>query len=54
MLQDAVVQAAPETRMVFEHAGGWHYYRDVVAVIQNNHHRGEPVKRCAGSWVTRA
>ena len=48
VLLDNVVHAAPETRMVFEHAGGWHYYRDVVAVIQNNRRASEPAKRFAG------
>ncbi|HEU5315015.1 MAG TPA: amidohydrolase family protein [Chloroflexota bacterium] len=48
VLLDNVIRAAPETRMVFEHAGGWHYYRDVVAVIQNNRHGKEPAKRFAG------
>ena len=30
----------PGLRMVFEHVGGWHYYRQVLGVITNNHLRG--------------
>jgi len=48
LLLDNVIRAAAETRMVFEHAGGWHYYRDVVAVIQNNRHGKAPAKHFAG------
>lgn len=48
VLLDNVIHAAPETRMVFEHAGGWHYYRDVVAVIQNNRLGKAPPKHFAG------
>ncbi|MAF10990.1 hypothetical protein CMK11_11130 [Candidatus Poribacteria bacterium] len=36
LLLDRVAEAVPDVTMVFEHVGGWSFYRDVVAVIQNH------------------
>lgn len=40
LLCDEIAWHFPSLRMVFEHVGGWHYYRQVLAVIVNNSHRG--------------
>ena len=40
LLCDEIAWHFPNLRMVFEHVGGWHYYRQVLAVIVNNSHRG--------------
>ncbi|MBX7215046.1 MAG: amidohydrolase [Thermoflexales bacterium] len=40
LLCDEIAHAFPGLRMVFEHVGGWHYYRQVLAVIVNNQGRG--------------
>lgn len=37
---DEIAHELPGLRMVYEHVGGWHYYRQVLAVIINNQHRG--------------
>lgn len=37
---DEIAWRFPALRMVFEHVGGWHYYREVLAVITNNSRRG--------------
>lgn len=37
---DEIAFHFPNLKMVFEHVGGWHYYRQVLAVITNNQHRG--------------
>jgi predicted TIM-barrel fold metal-dependent hydrolase len=37
---DEIAHHFPGLRMVFEHVGGWHYYREVLSVITNNSHRG--------------
>ena len=37
---DEIAYHIPELKMVYEHVGGWHYYRQVLAVIINNMHRG--------------
>ncbi len=37
---DEIAWHFPGLRMVFEHVGGWHYYRQVLAVITNNSVRG--------------
>jgi len=37
---DEIAWHFPGLRMVFEHVGGWHYYRQVLAVIVNNSRRG--------------
>jgi hypothetical protein len=41
LLLDEVAFHYPELRMVFEHVGGWHFYRQVLAVIGNNQGRGD-------------
>ena len=40
LLCDEIAWHHPKLRMVFEHVGGWHYYRQVLAVITNNSRRG--------------
>jgi predicted TIM-barrel fold metal-dependent hydrolase len=40
LLCDEIAWHHPRLRMVFEHVGGWHYYRQVLAVITNNTRRG--------------
>ena len=40
LLCDEIAWHFPKLRMVFEHVGGWHYYRQMLAVITNNAHRG--------------
>ncbi len=40
LLCDEIAWHHPRLRMVFEHVGGWHYYRQVLAVIINNQLRG--------------
>lgn len=40
LLCDEIAWHHPKLRMVFEHVGGWHYYRQVLAVITNNRERG--------------
>jgi predicted TIM-barrel fold metal-dependent hydrolase len=40
LLCDEIAHHFPQLRMVFEHVGGWHYYRQVLAVITNNARRG--------------
>ena len=37
---DEIAWHFPGLRMVYEHVGGWHYYRQVLAVITNNKARG--------------
>lgn len=37
---DEIAWHYPELKMVYEHVGGWHYYRQVLAVITNNKTRG--------------
>jgi uncharacterized protein len=37
---DEIAHHFPGLKMVFEHVGGWHYYRQVLAVITNNMQRG--------------
>ncbi len=37
---DEIAWHYPNLRMVYEHVGGWHYYRQVLAVITNNKLRG--------------
>ena len=37
---DEIAHEFPKLRMVYEHVGGWHYYRQVLAVITNNMKRG--------------
>lgn len=40
LLCDEIAYHYPNLRMVYEHVGGWHYYRQVLAVITNNMQRG--------------
>ncbi len=40
LLTDEIAHAFPDFRMVFEHVGGWHYYREVLGVIANNRNNG--------------
>ena len=40
LLCDEIAWHHPKLRMVYEHVGGWHYYRQVLAVITNNRLRG--------------
>ncbi len=40
LLCDEIAWHYPKLRMVFEHVGGWHFYRQVLAVITNNRERG--------------
>jgi predicted TIM-barrel fold metal-dependent hydrolase len=40
LLCDEIAYHYPNLRMVYEHVGGWHYYRQVLAVITNNMYRG--------------
>ena len=37
---DEIAFHHPNLRMVFEHVGGWHFYRQVLAVIVNNQGHG--------------
>ncbi len=37
---DEIAHHHPKLRMVFEHVGGWHFYRQVLAVITNNRLQG--------------
>ncbi len=37
---DEIAYHYPGLKMVFEHVGGWHFYRQVLAVITNNRLRG--------------
>lgn len=37
---DEIAWHYPQLKMVYEHVGGWHYYRQVLAVITNNKFRG--------------
>lgn len=37
---DEIAWHFPALKMVFEHVGGWHYYRQVLSVITNNMLRG--------------
>ncbi len=41
LLFDDVAYDFPKLKMVFEHVGGWHFFRDMLAVISNHTH-GEP------------
>jgi predicted TIM-barrel fold metal-dependent hydrolase len=36
---DEIAWHYPNLNMVFEHVGGWHYYRQVLAIITNNKSR---------------
>jgi uncharacterized protein len=40
LLFDEIAFHYPGLRMVFEHMGGWHFYRQMIAVVVNNHRRG--------------
>ena len=40
LLSDEIAQENPELRMVFEHVGGWAWYRQVLAVVVNNSRQG--------------
>lgn len=40
LLCDEIAYHYPDLKMVYEHVGGWHYYRQVLAVIVNNRNRG--------------
>jgi predicted TIM-barrel fold metal-dependent hydrolase len=40
LLCDEIAYHFPKLRMVYEHVGGWHYYRQVLSVITNNMLRG--------------
>ncbi|RKX30251.1 MAG: hypothetical protein DRP71_15355 [Verrucomicrobia bacterium] len=40
LLCDEIAWHFPDLKMVYEHVGGWHYYRQVLAVITNNMTRG--------------
>jgi predicted TIM-barrel fold metal-dependent hydrolase len=40
LLVDEIAWHYPALKMVYEHVGGWHYYRQVLAIITNNQHRG--------------
>jgi predicted TIM-barrel fold metal-dependent hydrolase len=40
LLCDEIAFHYPRLRMVFEHVGGWRYYRQVLAVITNNANHG--------------
>ncbi|MBK8836861.1 MAG: amidohydrolase [Anaerolineae bacterium] len=40
LLCDEIAHHFPGLKMVYEHVGGWHYFRQVLAVITNNHNRG--------------
>ena len=37
---DEIAWHYPQLKMVYEHVGGWHYYRQVLAIITNNARRG--------------
>lgn len=41
LLCDEIAHHYPRLRMVFEHVGGWHYYRLLLGVMTNNLHHGE-------------
>jgi predicted TIM-barrel fold metal-dependent hydrolase len=43
MLIDEIAFRFPELEMILEHVGGWHYYRQVLAVITNNKYRGDHI-----------
>jgi len=40
VLFDKIAQTFPELRMVFAHVGGWHFFREMVAVIVNSRRHG--------------
>lgn len=40
ILFDEVAFHYPELKMVFEHVGGWHYFKEMVGVIINNQNKG--------------
>jgi predicted TIM-barrel fold metal-dependent hydrolase len=40
LLCDEIAWHFPGLKMVYEHVGGWHFYRQVLAVITNNKTRG--------------
>jgi predicted TIM-barrel fold metal-dependent hydrolase len=40
LLTDEIAHAFPDLKMVFEHVGGWHFYREVLGVIANNRNKG--------------
>lgn len=40
LLCDEIAWHFPDLKMVYEHVGGWHFYRQVLAVITNNMTRG--------------
>lgn len=41
MLCDEIAHHYPNLRMVYEHVGGWHFYKQVLAVITNNKTKGD-------------
>jgi len=40
LLFDEIAHHYPGLRMVFEHVGGWHFYRQMIGVIVNNQRKG--------------
>ena len=40
LLCDEIAHENPELRMVFEHVGGWAWYRQVLSIVINNSHHG--------------
>ena len=40
ILFDEVAFHFPELKMIFEHVGGWHYFKEMVSVIVNNQRGG--------------
>jgi len=46
LIFDEIAFHYPDLKMVFEHVGGWHFFKEMVAVIGNNQHKGNHL--CAG------
>ncbi len=53
LLCDEIAWHYPKLRMVYEHVGGWHYYRQVLAVISNNMLRGNHLYAGIASVLSR-
>lgn len=45
LLFDEVAWNFPRLKFSMEHVGGYHFFRDALAVICNNHHRASDPRR---------
>ena len=48
LLYDEVAYRFPELRMTLEHVGGYCFFNDALAVMQNNMRKGKPLRVYAG------